>query len=164
MLRFFWRCGLLCDLLECECDLWILLWRFVGWMWMWSTMISGVVSWRTSMCGWSAMRLVWCGCNLYVLGISVMSYSWGGCNYPYVMTWSGLCMNCNDSSCGVCENEVVIWNDFTCFCLHSGALNLIWHGGFYEVWVGDVFLGLPKEVSCVGNPWQCDHTHHTQSI
>ena len=65
------------------------------------------------------------GCNLYRWSMSIMSCSCGGCNYPDVVTLSDLCMNCDDSSCTVCKNEIVTWIDFTCPCIHSGALNLI---------------------------------------
>ena len=104
------------------------------------------------------------GCNLYMWSLSMVRYSWGGCNYPYVVTWSRLCMNHDDLSCDVCKTEIVIWNYFACPCPTGGASNLIWHGSFCEVWVGDVFQGFPKEVSCVDNPWQCDHNNHTQSM
>ena len=54
-----------------------------------------------------------------------MSVSCGGCMYPSFVTLSGLYMNCDDLSCDVCKNDIVIWIDFTCPCLHGGALNLI---------------------------------------
>ena len=67
------------------------------------------------------------GCNL------CCELLWCGCDYPDVLTVSGLCMNHDDSSCNVCENEIVIWNDFAYPCLHGGALNLTWNGTFCEV-------------------------------
>ena len=53
-------------------------WRLVGWMWMRSTMLSRVVSWRTSMCGWSAMGLVWCAAlgSMAVISICGVWASW----------------------------------------------------------------------------------------
>ena len=60
-------------------------------------------------------------------------------------------MNCDDLSCDVCENEIVIWIDFTCPCLHGGVMNLIWYANFWEVWVSDDLLGFIKEISCVSN-------------
>ena len=63
--------------------------------------------------------------NLYMWNVSIMSYSWGGCDYPYVMTWSSLCMSHDDLSCDACDDETVIWNDFACPYLHGGVLNLI---------------------------------------
>ena len=97
----------------------VLPWDFVGWAWMQSTMISGVVSWRTSMSGCSVMRLMWChsrinGCNLYMWSMSIVSYSLAGCDYPYVMTWSGLCKNHDNLSGNACKNEIMVWNDFAC--------------------------------------------------
>ena len=65
------------------------------------------------------------GCNLYKWSVSIMSYSCGGCKYPNAMTFSGLCMNCNDSNCNACKNEIVIWINFACPCLHGSVLNLI---------------------------------------
>ena len=89
------------------------------------------------------------GCNLYRWIMSVVSCSCCGCNYSNVVTLSGLCMNHGTSSCDVCGNENVIWINFTCPCLHGGVMNLILHGGFWKVWVGDVSLGFLKDVSCV---------------
>ena len=37
------------------------------------------------------------------------------------------------------------------------------NGGFCMVWIGDALLGFPKEISYVGNPLWCDHTHHIQN-
>ena len=83
-------------------------WEFVGWTWMWSTMSSGVVSWRTSMCGWS-VQWGWCGvlhgrtngCNLYMWSMSIMlgtpevaviiPMSWTGATFVWViMTWAAM--------------------------------------------------------------------------
>ena len=95
---------------------------------------------------------------------SVMSYLWGGGNYPCVMTWNGLYMNHVNLSCSVCGNMTVTWNSFSYPCLHGSVWSLAWSVGFCEIWVGGALLGFPKEVSCVDNPLQCDHTHHIQNI
>ena len=92
------------------------------------------------------------GCNLCRWSMSVMSCSCGGCMYPSFVTLSSLCMNHDGSGCNVCGNEIVIWISFACPCLHGGVMNLIWHGSFFEVWVGDDLLGFLREVSCVDNP------------
>ena len=102
------------------------------------------------------------GCNLYMWGVSVMSYSWSGCQ----LSW---CCDLEQPLYELWWLELLyLWDcdlEWLCLsCLHGGALHLIWHGGFCEVWVGDVLLGFQKEVSCVDNPWQCDHTYHTWSI
>ena len=104
------------------------------------------------------------GCKLYRWSVSIMSCSCGGCNYPNVCDLEQPLYELWWLSCNVCKNGIVTWINFACPCLHSGVMNLIWHGGFWKVWFGDDLLGFLKEVSCVGNPWQCDHIHHTHSI
>ena len=93
--------------------------------------------------------------NSFMWNLSIVSYFWGGGDYPCVMTWNGLC--------SVCENVTVTWNSFSCPCLHGSVWSLTWCAGFCVVWFGDALLGFPKEVSYVENPLQCDHTHHIQN-
>ena len=54
------------------------------------------------------------GYNTCTWNLSIMSYSWDGDDYPYVMTWNGLDMNHDDLSCGVCKSVIGTWNDFSC--------------------------------------------------
>ena len=146
-LGFFLRCGLPHDLLECECGLCeSFLERLVGWMWMWSNTMSEVVSWRIFYV-WMICNEVNVVCHGRIDGCKSLCVEcecheplqvWL-CNYPYVMTWSGLCMNHDDlTSSDACKSKIVIWNGITCPCLHGGASNLIWHGGFCAVWAGNV--------------------------
>ena len=81
----------------------VLPWRFVGWLWAWSTVISGVVKLRNFYV-WMNCDVVnvVChgeinGCNPYRWSVSIMSCSCGGCNYSNVVTLSSLYMNCDDS-------------------------------------------------------------------
>ena len=90
------------------------------------------------------------GCSLYRWSVTIMNCSCGGYIYPGVATLSGLCMNCNDSSCSVFKNENVISIGFAYLSLHSGVLNLIWRDDFWEVC--DESLGFLKEESCVDSP------------
>ena len=157
-LRFFLRCGLPHDLLDCECGLCNLTLKigrmFVSVIYceLWSGKLKNFCVWMIC----DVVNVV-ChgeidGCNLYRWDVSIMSCSCGSCIYPDVITLSSLCMNHDDSSCEVCENKIVIWIDFVCPGLHSGALNFIWHGDFWEVWVCDESLGFLIEISCVDNP------------
>ena len=41
-------------------SMWVLSWRWLGWLWMWPIAISGLITWRVSMCGWSVMWSMWC--------------------------------------------------------------------------------------------------------
>ena len=91
---------------------------------------------------------------------SILSDSWGGGSYPCLMTWSSLNMSHDNLSCGVCKNVIVTWNNFACLSLYSSVWSLTWCGNFCAVWVGGTLLGFPKEVPCVDNPLQCNHTHH----
>ena len=100
------------------------------------------------------------GYNCYLWNVYIVTYSWGGSNYPYVMTWNGLYMNHDDLSCSVCKNVIVTWKNFACPCPHGIVWGLTWNGGFCAVWLGGALLGFPKEVFCVDNPLQCKHTHH----
>ena len=104
------------------------------------------------------------GSNSCMWNLSIMSYSWSGDNYPCVVTCYSLYMNHDDLSCGVCKNVIVTWKDFSCPCLHKSVWSLTWLGGFCVVWIGNILLGFSKEVSCVDNPLQCDHTHHISNI
>ena len=143
-------CGVVCLVICWKVNLiWVqvLPWRFVGWSWAWSTVISGVVSWRTSICGWSAMRSdMVChgeinGCNLYRWSVSIVSYFCGGCDLSWFLwPWSNLCMNhVTTQAADVSENEIVIW-----ISLHMShvfmdgvlKLDLAWQllGGFDWWW------------------------------
>ena len=84
------------------------------------------------------------GCSLYRWSVIIVSCSCGSCIYPSVVTLNSPCMNCNNSSCNVFKNEIVIWISFNCLCLHGSVLNLIWHGNFWEVC--DESVGFMKEV------------------
>ena len=77
------------------------------------------------------MRSVWC----VAAGLMTIISICGACehcelplgwlhDYPYVMTWSSLCRSHDNLSCNICENEIVIWNDFACPCLHEWCLEL----------------------------------------
>ena len=90
------------------------------------------------------------GYGLYRWNTVVMSCFCGGCIYPGAVIWSGLCRNHNDSSFDVFKSVTMIWVGFACLCLHSGVLNLIWHGDSCEICVE--LLEFLKEVSCVDNP------------
>ena len=72
-------------------------------------------------------------------------------------------MNHDDLNCGVCENMAEAWNGIPCPCHHGCVWTLTWGRDFCVVWIGDALLGFPKEESYVGNPLQCDHTHHIQT-
>ena len=119
--------------------MWILSCGFVGWMWMWFTLISGVVWWGTSACWWSPVGLMWCVMEGLMAITPVCGTGafvgdpWGGGDYPCVMTWSSLYMSHDDLSHGVCKNVIVTWNDFTCPCLYGSVWSLTWHGGFFTV-------------------------------
>ena len=90
------------------------------------------------------------GCGLYSWSKIIVSCSCGGCVYPSVVIKSSLYRNCDDSICDVFKSETVIWIGFVCLYHHSGASNLIWHGGFCEVCYESLWF--LKEVSCVDSP------------
>ena len=107
-----------------------LLWRSVLWLWAWSTVISGLVSWRTFMCGWSAMWSMQC-IMVRSMAIASIDGAWSSWAAPVVaalipVLWPSVAsMNHDDSSYDVFKNEIMIWIGFACLCLHSGVLNLI---------------------------------------
>ena len=82
--------------------------------------------------------------NSCMWNLSIISYFWDGGNYPCVVTWNGLCMNHVDLSCGVCGNVTATWNGISYPCLCGGVWSLTWCGGFFVVWIGDGFAGVPK--------------------
>ena len=102
------------------------------------------------------------GSNLCMWNVRIVSYFWGGCDYPCVMTWSGSYISHDDLAAAM-SVKMWLWPgmDFTCPYLHGGDL-ATWPGmmAFVWSWVGGALMGFPKEVPCVDNPWQCDHTHH----
>ena len=70
---------------------------------LWSGMMMSFCVWMIC----NEVNVVCCsrinGYNSCMLNLSIMSYLWGGGNYPYVVTWNGLFMNHDDLSCSVCK-------------------------------------------------------------
>ena len=99
------------------------------------------------------------GYNSCMWNLSIMSYSWGGGDYPYVVIWNVLYMNHDDLSCSVCGNVTVTWNDFAYPCSHGSVWNMTWHGGCCVVWVGDPKVGILCGQSITTWPYS-SHSKH----
>ena len=78
------------------------------------------------------------GCNLCMWNLSIGSYSWGGGNYPSVVTWSSRYMSHDDLGCDVCK--MWLWPGTTLpvpvFMVVPGT----WPGMVAFVWSGLVVL------------------------
>ena len=86
------------------------------------------------------------GYNPCMWNLCVVSYFWGGGNYPHVMTWNSLYMSHDNLSCSVCK----MWLWFFCPCLRGDVWSLTWCGNFCVVWIGCALLGFLKEVVLCG--------------